>query len=630
MAEATTGRLVPDWSRVSQAITQHLPASNPFTVGTYQKLLSELVNPNSQDQTYFWRVGLQYKLAGPDGVQPVEWTDLQSFSVRGADKDIPAAYLASASHANKINWAYEVTYLDEGKTNQSISYLDGLGKPRQHQVLLNTQAQVMATETAYSEEGGGPVQTLVAPTNSSQFNYAHRFFDVSEGGQWSDFTTAHFDREIQGTSAIMSPSAVDNTLAGSVGYYYSNNNTQEAYVDAANGFPYAYSVLHKDPLNRLYKTGGVGETFKVTSGKEIETYTTNAQEQELARVYGVDKARTLTNITKTIVRDPNGVESISFTDVEGKVIATALNSCNAPNMNALVEDGMNGFTTRVNVLKNDNFLSDGQVKTSSANFYLSCGNVPVNLRYQIDLGSFTTGPTSCRNCEYTLNIRVVEDATGLDVYSKDLKLPSSATQVSCNTTPTPFVYDESVTLGRAGTYTVYRVLKPYQETLTGRSVVEEAVYTYTQNLYSSLETKRNEFRQELYGRDEWYLMRRLKPESNSNGWAKRIGGTGSDEGHGIRVDGSGNSYVTGFFQGSANFDNITLNSSGATDIFIAKYKPAGNVVWAKKAGGTASDVGHDVEIDGSGNSYIIGAFQGVANFDNITLIASGATDMFIA
>ena len=74
-------------------------------------------------------------------------------------------------------------------------------------------------------------------------------------------------------------------------------------------------------------------------------------------------------------------------------------------------------------------------------------------------------------------------------------------------------------------------------------------------------------------------------------WAKRAGGPATSPAIGIAVDGSGNSYVTGLFGGSATFgpgetNETTLTSAGSFEIFVAKYDASGELVWAKRAGGT--------------------------------------------
>ena len=72
-------------------------------------------------------------------------------------------------------------------------------------------------------------------------------------------------------------------------------------------------------------------------------------------------------------------------------------------------------------------------------------------------------------------------------------------------------------------------------------------------------------------------------------WAKSVGGLANDYGNSISVDASGNVYVTGDFQGTADFDpgsgTTNLTSSGDYDIFFAKYNSSGELVWAKNVGG---------------------------------------------
>ena len=120
-------------------------------------------------------------------------------------------------------------------------------------------------------------------------------------------------------------------------------------------------------------------------------------------------------------------------------------------------------------------------------------------------------------------------------------------------------------------------------------------------------------------------------------WARRLGGTGTDESHGVAVDGSGNVYSTGIFNGTADFDLgagiSNLTSVGSADIFVSKLDAAGNFVWAKRFGGVAFDRSNGVSLDGSGNVYTTGYFNGTADFDpggGVTnLTSAGLEDIFV-
>ncbi|MBD2705100.1 SBBP repeat-containing protein [Spirosoma sp. BT702] len=103
-------------------------------------------------------------------------------------------------------------------------------------------------------------------------------------------------------------------------------------------------------------------------------------------------------------------------------------------------------------------------------------------------------------------------------------------------------------------------------------------------------------------------------------WAKQMGGSTQDKGRSIAVDGSGNIYTTGSFIGTADFDpgsgvvNLTSVTS-APDIFVSKLDASGNFVWAKAMGGSSLEVGNSIAVDGSGNVYTTGGFQGTVDFD---------------
>jgi hypothetical protein len=124
-------------------------------------------------------------------------------------------------------------------------------------------------------------------------------------------------------------------------------------------------------------------------------------------------------------------------------------------------------------------------------------------------------------------------------------------------------------------------------------------------------------------------------------WAAMQGGYSSaaiaDEGRGIAVDAAGNAYVTGSFQGTADFDpgagTFNLTSAGGNDIFLAKYDPSGNFLWAKRFGSTGADVGNGIVRDGS-HIYITGIFTSTVDFNPggtaANLLSAGNTDVFIA
>jgi len=119
-------------------------------------------------------------------------------------------------------------------------------------------------------------------------------------------------------------------------------------------------------------------------------------------------------------------------------------------------------------------------------------------------------------------------------------------------------------------------------------------------------------------------------------WAKRLGVTDVDIS--MALDGSGNVYTTGYFEGTVDFDpgssTFNLTSEGGLDIFISKLTSSGDFVWAKSIGGTSNNRSFSITTDGSGNVYTTGYFKGVVDFDpglsTFNLTSAGGADTFIS
>ena len=114
-------------------------------------------------------------------------------------------------------------------------------------------------------------------------------------------------------------------------------------------------------------------------------------------------------------------------------------------------------------------------------------------------------------------------------------------------------------------------------------------------------------------------------------WAIKVGGLDSsnDRGVAIAADGSGGSFVTGRFSGTATFGNATLTNSGSYDVFVMHVTSAGLIIWAEKVGGLGWDRPFGIAADGSGGCVVIGAFYGTATFGTTNLTSSGSFDVFV-
>jgi len=124
-------------------------------------------------------------------------------------------------------------------------------------------------------------------------------------------------------------------------------------------------------------------------------------------------------------------------------------------------------------------------------------------------------------------------------------------------------------------------------------------------------------------------------------WVKSAGGTESDLGFQIKVLSDNKFIISGQFKGSATFGRgetgeKTLGPSGDTsDIFIAKHKPDGDLIWVSNV--EMNDWGHvnGLEVLNNGSVYITGNYYGTAVFgmdesSETELQSQGESDVYIA
>jgi hypothetical protein len=95
-------------------------------------------------------------------------------------------------------------------------------------------------------------------------------------------------------------------------------------------------------------------------------------------------------------------------------------------------------------------------------------------------------------------------------------------------------------------------------------------------------------------------------------WVKRIGDT-NERVSDITIDAKGNLYLTGWFEGTADFASDfgrsdIKTSAGGPDIYVSRINADGSYGWTKTIGGKDWDSGNDIGVDANGNVYIVGQF----------------------
>lgn len=121
-------------------------------------------------------------------------------------------------------------------------------------------------------------------------------------------------------------------------------------------------------------------------------------------------------------------------------------------------------------------------------------------------------------------------------------------------------------------------------------------------------------------------------------WVHTVSGTGNDLGQGMKVDLQGNVYATGFFTGTADFDNGSGVSSYTTTSrkgYLVKYNTSGGFVWANVLGGTGASRVKAVNYDSQGFLVTVGWYWNTIDVDatssGTSLVTSnGAEDSYIS
>ncbi|AFY80093.1 Ig-like domain-containing protein [Oscillatoria acuminata] len=137
------------------------------------------------------------------------------------------------------------------------------------------------------------------------------------------------------------------------------------------------------------------------------------------------------------------------------------------------------------------------------------------------------------------------------------------------------------------------------------------------NLYITGQTYGNLGGTFFGGTDAWIA------KYNSSGtqqWVKQFGTANVEWSESITVDSAGNSYITGYTNGS-----LGGTHAGGYDAWVAKYDSSGTQQWVRQLGTTADDTSNSISLDSAGNLYMTGTTHG-----SLGGISAGNGDAWVA
>ncbi|MBL4710863.1 MAG: hypothetical protein JKY48_20760, partial [Flavobacteriales bacterium] len=227
----------------------------------------------------------------------------------------PSIIEAQTPQASK-NYVIEKVYDDAGNVISYIQvYKDKLGRNEQVQQKDLEENNVIVQQTVFDRYGRSSLQTLPAPAYKTETNTFLPNFITDPSNQ--TFNSADFDHHPSSQDAygeVYNPKVVSNLTKGSLGWYYSNNNTEEAYVPASV-FPYTRQHIRDDYTNAVSITSSAGFDLRMGSGNERRIIFKHPS-HDLEHILGVGN-----KYYKSVLIDEEGLEQVSYVDAEGKLVA---------------------------------------------------------------------------------------------------------------------------------------------------------------------------------------------------------------------------------------------------------------------------------------------------------------------
>jgi hypothetical protein len=372
-------------------------------------------------------------------------------------------YITATGHEPALNWQATTSFAEEGKRKSVVQYYDGSLRSRQTVTKDNSTNTTVVAETLYDFQGRPVIQVLPSPTLSSLIQYSKNF---NRGINATPYDKNLYDTLINKSDYCLSPAPAMATDSGAAKYYSPNNplvnSDYHKFIPNANGYAFTETRYTQDNSGRVLAQSGVGDTYKIGSGHETKYFYGNPSQTELDGLFGTEVGYAA-HYVKNMVRDANGQYSVSYIDMHGRTVATALAGKAPAALDTIASYKKINVTERLsdsanNIIKDIVMESSRSILvTDSATYTFNYSLNPDSIRLQ------TCNNTNiCYDCLYNLEITITDECNNchLPYQQPYVALVSNFSFANIDTLcDTPAVLSKSFPIELAeGNYTITKKL----------------------------------------------------------------------------------------------------------------------------------------------------------------------------
>lgn len=420
--------------------------------------------PAGMDSAHMYKIPLLYDGEGylfyrmrpvqyaEDGnIYEGEWSGISYYEYNGHERD--------------LNWQATTSYAEDGKRKSVVQYFDGSMRSRQTVTKDNVTNTTIVAEMMYDYQGRPAINILPAPTLNEVIGFAKNFNHFES----SDYPKDIYDKLPDGKALCDTFTAILDSTSGSSMYYSSNNELVNEgfheYIPSAYGYPYSETLYTPDGTGRIAAQGGVGPTFQLNKrsdpnspSRETRYFYGGPDQKELDALFGTEVGKA-EHYFKNMVRDPNGQYSVSYLDMQGRTIATALAGLQPASMDSV--DFSPRYMTKNLLSGSNNVVKDRSIVSSTTILVAKRGIH----EFHYELGPQSAeiqacnpeGATVCYDCYYDLEIRITGDCGGEPRIIRKDSISFANYDTSCSTGPAGISIDTTFDL-LEGEYNIVKTL----------------------------------------------------------------------------------------------------------------------------------------------------------------------------